>query len=175
MRDLARARGGRCLSQEYVNSNTRIEWECEQGHRWRAVPRTVSAGSWCPICARNRRLTLEEFQALACCRGGKCLSNEYKNEETQLRWQCSLGHEWFPKPGSVKRGSWCKKCAIEQRRSRWKKFGTVAPLPAETITVLVSFLRFSKVFFHGARERTAFRALAASRLRRLLQRARAAA
>lgn len=54
MRDLARARGGRCLSREYVNSKTHIEWECEQGHRWRAVPRTVSAGSWCPICARNQ-------------------------------------------------------------------------------------------------------------------------
>ena len=172
MRDLARARRGRCLSQEYVNSNTRIEWECEQGHRWRAVPRTVSAGSWCPICARNQRLTLEEFQTLSSRRGGKCLSNEYKNKETKLRWQCSLGHDWLAKPGDVKKGSWCRKCAIEQRRSRWKKPDRIVPVPGETIAVLVSFLRFSKVFFPGSRERTVFRALAASRLRRLLQRAR---
>ncbi len=156
MRDLARARGGRCLSQEYVNSNTRLEWECEQGHRWRAVPRTVSAGSWCPICARNQRLTLEEFQTLARRRGGKCLSSEYKNKETKLRWRCSLGHDWFAKPGDVKKGSWCRKCAIERRRSRWKKPVTDSPLPVETITVLVSFLRFSKVFFPGSRERTVF-------------------
>ena len=175
MRDLARARGGRCLSQEYVNSNTRIEWECEQGHRWRAVPRTVSAGSWCPICARNQRLTLQEFQTLASRRGGKCLSNEYKNKETKLQWQCSLGHKWLAKPSDVKRGSWCRNCAIEQRRSRWRKPGKIAPLPGETITVLVSFLRFSKVFFPGARERNAFCSLAGARLRRLLQRTRTVA
>jgi hypothetical protein len=41
--------------------------------------------------------------------------------------------------------------------------------------VLVSFLRFSKVFFPGARERNAFCSLAGARLRRLLQRTRTAA
>ena len=36
------------------------------------------------------------------------LSDEYTNRETKLRWQCTAGHEWFAKPGEVKRGSWCR-------------------------------------------------------------------
>jgi thiol-disulfide isomerase/thioredoxin len=175
MRDLAKARGGRCVSREYVNSKTHIEWGCEEGHHWRAVPHAVARGSWCPICARNQRLTLEQFQVLARHCGGKCLSDEYKNKETRLQWQCAAGHEWLARPGEIKRGSWCNKCAIERRRSRWKKPGEIAPLLEETITVLVSFLRFSKVFFPGARERNAFCSLAGARLRRLLQRTRTAA
>lgn len=175
MQNLARTRGGRCLSTKYVNSKTHIDWECKQGHRWKAQPRIVSSGSWCPICARNQRLTLEEFQTLAHRRGGKCLSNEYKNRETKLRWQCSASHEWLAKPGEVKKGSWCNKCAIDRRRSRWKKPAEIAPAEEETITVLVSLLRFSKVFFPASNERTVFCALASSKLRRLLQRARSAA
>jgi len=172
MRDLARTRRGRCLSREYVNANTHIEWECEQGHRWRAIPRTVSAGSWCPTCARNQRLTLEEFQALAHRRGGKCLSDEYRNEETKLMWQCAAGHKWFANPGGVKKGSWCKECAINRRRSPWKESGGNAPLLRERVTLLVSLIRFSKIFFAGSHDRAVFCALAVSRLRRLLQRAR---
>jgi hypothetical protein len=175
MTDLATALGGRCLSRDYVNSKTHIEWECKEGHRWRAVPHAVARGSWCPVCARNQRLKLEQFQTLARLRGGKCLSDEYKNKETRVKWRCAAGHEWFARPGDIKRGSWCRNCAIEQQRSRWKKPDTVTPLPADTITVLVSFLRFSKVFFQGARERTTFCSMAAARLRRLLQHTRTAA
>lgn len=34
MRTIARERGGRCVSTEYVNASTRLEWECHIGHRW---------------------------------------------------------------------------------------------------------------------------------------------
>ena len=32
MQGIAEARGGKCLSTEYVNSNTHLEWECSEGH-----------------------------------------------------------------------------------------------------------------------------------------------
>jgi hypothetical protein len=48
---LAAGRGGRLISDEYVNSKTPLEWECGEGHRWQAVPDTIdNAGSWCPHC-----------------------------------------------------------------------------------------------------------------------------
>jgi len=169
MQNLARTRGGRCLSREYVNSKTHLEWECEKGHRWKAQPRTVSVGAWCPICARNQRLTLEEFQALAHHRGGKCLSDGYKNRKTKLLWQCKAGHKWFARPGEVKRGSWCNKCAIDRRRSPWKESVEHGPFLEQKITALVSLIRFSKIFFPVSHERTVFCALTSSGLRRLLR------
>ena len=35
---IAEARGGKCLSTEYVNSNTHLEWECSEGHHWETTP-----------------------------------------------------------------------------------------------------------------------------------------
>jgi hypothetical protein len=120
MRKLARRRRGLCLSEEYINSKSKLLWQCEKGHCWRAVPVSVKRGSWCPVCARNQKLTFEEFNLLAARRGGRCLSGRYINKDIPLRWQCTLGHRWYARPGKVRRGSWCAKCASLRRRSRWK-------------------------------------------------------
>ena len=53
MRKTAASKGGRCLSSRYVNGKTKLEWECSQGHRWWALPNSVSRGSWCPECYRR--------------------------------------------------------------------------------------------------------------------------
>ena len=120
MKDLARSRGGLCLSEDYINSKSKLRWQCDKGHCWRAVPVAVRRGSWCPVCARNQKLTLEEFRSLAARKGGKCLSDRYTNKSTPLRWQCALGHRWYTQPGRVRRGAWCAKCANLRRRSRWR-------------------------------------------------------
>jgi hypothetical protein len=50
MHEIARARGGRCLSDAYVNVTTKLEWECARGHTWSTSPMVVLAGCWCPAC-----------------------------------------------------------------------------------------------------------------------------
>jgi hypothetical protein len=119
MKDLAIARGGTCLSAEYFGSKVKLTWKCELGHRWRASPSYVVQGTWCPICARNQRLSLTLFQELVANRGGMCLSETYVNERTALQWRCSDGHEWKALPEKIKRGSWCPTCAKIRRRSEW--------------------------------------------------------
>jgi hypothetical protein len=119
MRTLAIARGGVCMSTEYVSSKTKLIWQCEQGHRWQALPTSVVQGTWCPICARNQPLGLSQLQDIAASRAGLCLSDEYLNERTALWWRCSSGHRWKATPSKVKRGSWCPLCAIIRRRSKW--------------------------------------------------------
>jgi hypothetical protein len=58
-----------------------------------------------------KRLTLEEMQRLAERKGGKCLSKEYKNAYTKLKWRCKKGHVWKTSPVGVKyKGTWCPKC-----------------------------------------------------------------
>jgi hypothetical protein len=50
MRAIAKERGGECVSKTYVNSSTRLEWECARGHRWFATPNTIRRGHWCARC-----------------------------------------------------------------------------------------------------------------------------
>jgi len=51
--DAAR-RGGRCLAETYVDSLTLMDWECAEGHRWRAVAHSIRQGHWCKKCADER-------------------------------------------------------------------------------------------------------------------------
>jgi hypothetical protein len=116
---IAVKRGGKCVSRIYSDAHTKLEWECSKGHRWHARPNNVlNRGSWCPICARKQKGTIEEMRQLAISRGGKCLSKKYTNRKTQLIWQCPKGHRWKAAPGNVKgQGQWCPKCAGVQRHT----------------------------------------------------------
>lgn len=115
MQDLARRRGGKCLSMEYTNNHTKLRWQCEKGHVWEAIPNSIRMGSWCSVCGKinrgiARRLTIGEMQELAESREGKCLSIKYVNNFTKLKWQCKEGHSWEAIPSSIKGGRWCPVC-----------------------------------------------------------------
>lgn len=44
---------GRCLSNKYINSMTRMEWECRHHHKWLAAFNSVkNNNTWCPECSR---------------------------------------------------------------------------------------------------------------------------
>jgi len=110
MQRIAKQRGGRCLSKKYVNSITKLKWQCREGHVWDAVPGAVKMGGWCPSCAKNVKLRIEDMRALAQERGGKCLSKKYSDSFTKLKWECEKGHVWEAIPTNIKKGSWCPFC-----------------------------------------------------------------
>jgi hypothetical protein len=116
MQAIGAARGGRCLSTQYVNANTSLEWECAEGHRWWAAPGSVKSGTWCGTCVRGPALTLTDMQHVARERGGRCLSERYVNSITRLEWECAEGHRWFANAGNVRRGTWCSICGHQRRR-----------------------------------------------------------
>jgi len=51
MKNIAESRGGECLSNLYVNSQTKLLWKCSIGHLWQAIPNNIVKGSWCPVCS----------------------------------------------------------------------------------------------------------------------------
>ena len=114
MQALAAKKGGKCLSTQYINTNTKLKWQCARGHTFMAIPVSVkNQGTWCPSCAGNARSSIEEMQALAAKKGGKCLSTQYINSKTKLKWQCAKGHTWMRTPEKFKyRGSWCPSCQL---------------------------------------------------------------
>jgi hypothetical protein len=110
--EAAKRRGGRCLSARYLNKDQKLEWECAKGHRWRTALRTIRRGSWCPLCNKPRRLTLEDMHAVAGARGGRCLSKRFKNTATHLLWECADRHQWRATPKNVRQHhTWCPDCA----------------------------------------------------------------
>lgn len=53
MRKAAEFRGGKCLSETMVKGDfsTKLEWECQFGHKFKASPALVlQGGHWCPEC-----------------------------------------------------------------------------------------------------------------------------
>lgn len=114
MKKLAKAKGGKCLSKQYVNSETVLQWRCKKGHVWRAIPDSIKRGSWCPNCFGKNK-TIKDMQKIAENRGGKCLSLVYKNNRTKLDWQCKEGHHWQADPAHILRGQWCPICAGKRK------------------------------------------------------------
>ncbi|MDP2908464.1 MAG: hypothetical protein Q8N77_01530, partial [Nanoarchaeota archaeon] len=122
MQKMAQSRGGKCLSKKYVNARTNLIWQCKEEHTWKARPYNIKLGKWCPVCARitgglSRRLSIEEMKKLAKNRGGECLSTDYINSKTKLRWRCKKNHVWEAIPSSIKRGLWCPVCGGTKKLS----------------------------------------------------------
>lgn len=55
MQELARLKDGKCLSEKYINIDTKLLWECEKGHQWETIPYLIKTGSWCPKCGNEKR------------------------------------------------------------------------------------------------------------------------
>lgn len=127
MQKIAESRSGKCLSTEYINSDTKLLWQCQVGHEWSATPDNIKSGKWCRICrvkesANRRKATIEDMQKIALSRKGKCLSTEYINSQTPLLWECQNGHQWEAQPNNVKLGTWCRKCSSGNQWGKNKKF-----------------------------------------------------
>ena len=95
--------------------------KCGKGHTWVSTFNTVFYHNcWCPTCY-HRKLNIQDMKDCAATRGGKCLSSEYVNCRTKLKWKCLYGHEWESMPNSVLRGSWCPHCkkSIHEHKCRF--------------------------------------------------------
>jgi nucleoside-diphosphate-sugar epimerase len=50
MQALANSRGGKCLSTEYIDIKSKLNWKCGFGHEFDGTPRLILSGHWCPEC-----------------------------------------------------------------------------------------------------------------------------
>jgi hypothetical protein len=116
MNALAREKGGLCLSSQYINNRTKLKWQCKEGHVWESRPSDIQSGYWCRKCglvlaANKRRASIEDMKELARKKGGNCISENYINSQTKLKWQCKEDHVWEAKPNCISRGQWCPYCS----------------------------------------------------------------
>jgi hypothetical protein len=111
LQHLAIKKGGMCLATHYINSKTRILWQCKQGHQWYASASSIkNRNSWCPVCAGNQPFGMDTMNKLAEKNQGKCLSTTYVNCKTKMLWKCKNGHQFQATPENVNQGKWCPHC-----------------------------------------------------------------
>lgn len=106
----AEKKGGKVLSEEYVDQYTKIKIQCSEGHIWWPLPTNLLRGHWCPKCSGVEKLSITFFQNLAIEKGGGCLSEHYQNNMTKLKFECKKLHQWDARPADIKRGKWCPFC-----------------------------------------------------------------
>ncbi len=109
--ELARKKGGKCLSVNYVSAKTPMIWQCAKGHVWETTFDTVQSGSWCPDCGGVKSKTIKDAIKLAESKGGKFLSKTFKTTKDKYWWQCDKGHPPWKTTYSAARRHWCRTCS----------------------------------------------------------------
>ncbi len=111
MRKVAKSRGGKCLSNQYINARKKLRWACDKGHEWEATPYSVKKGSWCRKCAGFDPVTIEEVKKIANDYGGRCLDKQVSSAYTLLSFICKDGHNFKRSGSQLRAGKWCIECA----------------------------------------------------------------
>ncbi|WP_247688810.1 hypothetical protein [Ralstonia pseudosolanacearum] len=123
---MATERGGICLEGDYLGPEVRHRMRCQHSHEWQALGRKLLGGSWCHTCAREtinaktraRGKRLEDLQAKAAERGGRCLASEYRGTRAHHELICAQGHRWTSTGDEILRGTWCRLCAHREVSER---------------------------------------------------------
>lgn len=110
------SKGGLFLSTEYKNNHTKMLWKCANPNHipWESsYSNVIGRNNWCPRCAGRftKEEKLEMAKKHAESRDGKCLSTEYVNSHSRMKWECKNGHQWETRFSKVIfENTWCPKC-----------------------------------------------------------------
>jgi len=102
--------GYKLLSNVYVNSSTKLDYICNNGHK-----RSMSWGNWktghrCPACCGKEKKTVDDIKVSFLRDGYKLLSNDYNNHHDKLKCKCDNGHDYTISWSNWQKGSRCPKC-----------------------------------------------------------------
>ena len=117
--EFAKSKGGKCLSTEYTDNKTKMNWKCGKNHIWSATFHNIKdSGQWCIICSGNAKHTIEECHEFAKTKSGLCLSEIYTSSLSKMSWECSEKHQWITTFNSIKNvGTWCLECAGKKKHT----------------------------------------------------------
>jgi len=109
--------------QNYIGSNSKHEIHCNKGHRTKRLLGgiAVTIGFNCSHCEKDFKFNLikEKIES----RGGILLSKKLKKNgfSEMYDWVCDKGHKNKSKGQSLKDGTWCRTCQIENQTKKISK------------------------------------------------------
>lgn len=107
---IVQSKGGKILSDRYINKITHVLVECQYGHQWMSRPDNIKSGYYCKICMKGSHKAKEDFFKIVIEKGGEVIGT-YVNVTTHVEIKCKFGHAWKPSPHHIKEGHWCPTCA----------------------------------------------------------------
>ena len=120
MMELAKSRGGSCLSEIYTNVRTKLLWQCQKGHRWETPPAIILKGSWCPYCSRDfaskenclQTVHPELVKEWHPTKNGKLTPADVTPfSGRKAWWRCGQGHQWQTVIAHRSKGHGCPYCS----------------------------------------------------------------
>jgi hypothetical protein len=103
IRQLVEDKGFKLLTTEYKRNSQKLDVMCSKGHLYHPTAKTLKRGGGCSVCynetfARMKVKAcpekIQEAIDIAKNKGGECLSDNYINNRSKLKFRCSNGHEW---------------------------------------------------------------------------------
>ena len=109
--------GYSCLSEEYINAQSKLEYVCPNGHT-----ESISWGNWqqgyrCPICAGVKKLTFDFIKSEFEKEMWALVSTEYINNKTPLKYICPEGHIGTITWNGWKQGHRCMDCSGKKKHT----------------------------------------------------------
>lgn len=110
VQDLAKSRLGECLSTEYTNLITPLEWKCSKNHIFMKKPQYIfSKKCFCTAC-RSDETIIRNMNNMVSKYNGICLSTGNIDISGQLKWKCENGHVFMRKPEYIRKHKFCLEC-----------------------------------------------------------------
>jgi REP element-mobilizing transposase RayT len=115
--ELAKSRGGKCLTNAYLGARYKYIWECGKGHQWSQSSDAIKRGIWCPHCSGRHNINIDTAREYARKFEGELISQEYKNSHTHLLWRCKRGHEFTMNMAAARgSGRFCSICNKQEKK-----------------------------------------------------------
>ncbi len=125
LQEANRAQGVTCLATHWQGEKALYSFSCQCGHQWQRTGKNALRCPGCPACIKKVRYQklrradgLETIQQAAAKQGGRCLGEDYLGTGRPYPFICAQRHTWQAVGHEVLRGSWCKRCADQQKSKR---------------------------------------------------------
>lgn len=105
------------LSKKYVNSSTKLNYMCHEGHKHSISYSKWLLGKRCPYCYGNVKLTLETVKESFENAGYTLLSKKYINSKSKLKYICNNGHIHSIQWNAWIRGIRCPYCSNKIKKT----------------------------------------------------------
>jgi hypothetical protein len=117
---------GKLISKKYLGYTIKLKIKCKNNHIFKCCPDKLIQGRWCPYCKFLKlkklfQFTIRDMQNIAKNRGGKCLSEKYKNAHKKLKWECANKHQWYAPYCKISIDQWCPQCHTFIREERCRE------------------------------------------------------
>ena len=122
-KQIERVEGYKLLSKNYKNTDTKLEVQCNKGHKYSVSFWKFQQSQRCPKCCKyisglTYKYVKEQIESV---KGYKLLSKNYVNNLIKLKIKCSEGHIYKVNYGNWYGGTRCPICDRNKKSSKGEK------------------------------------------------------